>query len=203
MSGVCPLLLLLLLSASVCKCVSPDLPRDFGVKLCGREFIRAVIFTCGGSRWRRENSPAEGAEWLDQALSSEDGTPLTQVSSLVPLMDTLGSRSQMRMRRVSPQEPQFQVEDLEPHVAPVDPEWRRRWAGFSRVLSLLSSRPAEYEGVTSPSDVPSTFPGITGVVPRLRRLATPLWRHSRSISGGLAGMCCSQGCTKHDIGRLC
>ncbi|XP_075711612.1 relaxin-3 [Rhinoderma darwinii] len=24
-----------------------------GVKLCGREFIRAVIFTCGGSRWRR------------------------------------------------------------------------------------------------------------------------------------------------------
>ncbi|XP_077592932.1 prorelaxin H1 [Stigmatopora nigra] len=27
--------------------------RDYGVKLCGREFIRAVIFTCGGSRWKR------------------------------------------------------------------------------------------------------------------------------------------------------
>ncbi|KAJ8246231.1 hypothetical protein GJAV_G00265280 [Gymnothorax javanicus] len=26
---------------------------EFRVKLCGREFIRAVIFTCGGSRWRR------------------------------------------------------------------------------------------------------------------------------------------------------
>ncbi|XP_030649876.1 relaxin-3a [Chanos chanos] len=25
----------------------------YGVKLCGREFIRAVIFTCGGSRLRR------------------------------------------------------------------------------------------------------------------------------------------------------
>ncbi|XP_026887611.2 relaxin-3b [Electrophorus electricus] len=25
----------------------------YGVKLCGREFIRAIIFTCGGSRWRR------------------------------------------------------------------------------------------------------------------------------------------------------
>ncbi|XP_078387390.1 relaxin-3-like [Cetorhinus maximus] len=24
-----------------------------GVKLCRREFIRAVIFTCGGSRWKR------------------------------------------------------------------------------------------------------------------------------------------------------
>ncbi|CAH2294025.1 relaxin-3-like [Pelobates cultripes] len=26
---------------------------EYGVKLCGREFIRAVIFTCGGSRWKR------------------------------------------------------------------------------------------------------------------------------------------------------
>ncbi|XP_075062690.1 relaxin-3 [Mixophyes fleayi] len=37
----------------------------FGVKLCGREFIRAVIFTCGGSRWRRSEvmqtgDPADG-----------------------------------------------------------------------------------------------------------------------------------------------
>lgn len=43
----------------ICSCVQADLmsklimPRDSGVKLCGREFIRAVIFTCGGSRWRR------------------------------------------------------------------------------------------------------------------------------------------------------
>nr|XP_046231736.1 prorelaxin H1 [Scatophagus argus] len=47
----------------ICNCVQADLmsrliiPRDYGVKLCGREFIRAVIFTCGGSRWRRS---AEG-----------------------------------------------------------------------------------------------------------------------------------------------
>uniref|UniRef100_A0A8D0E2W8 Insulin like 5 n=1 Tax=Salvator merianae TaxID=96440 RepID=A0A8D0E2W8_SALMN len=26
------------------------------VKLCGREFVRAVVFTCGGSRWRRQLS---------------------------------------------------------------------------------------------------------------------------------------------------
>lgn len=45
---------------SVCVCERAeraDLPRDFGVKLCGREFIRAVIFTCGGSRWRRSDTP--------------------------------------------------------------------------------------------------------------------------------------------------
>ncbi|XP_072259147.1 relaxin-3 [Pyxicephalus adspersus] len=32
-----------------------------GVKLCGREFIRAVIFTCGGSRWRR-NEALQGGD---------------------------------------------------------------------------------------------------------------------------------------------
>ncbi|XP_068609389.1 prorelaxin H1 [Brachionichthys hirsutus] len=43
----------------MCSCVQVDLmsrlniARDYRVKLCGREFIRAVIFTCGGSRWRR------------------------------------------------------------------------------------------------------------------------------------------------------
>ncbi|XP_068606207.1 relaxin-3-like [Brachionichthys hirsutus] len=35
----------------------------YGVKLCGREFIRAVIFTCGGSRWRRSlGTPGDFSE---------------------------------------------------------------------------------------------------------------------------------------------
>lgn len=41
---------------AVCLLVSGVQPMDdpmYGVKLCGREFIRAVIFTCGGSRWKR------------------------------------------------------------------------------------------------------------------------------------------------------
>lgn len=43
-------------------------PAPYGVKLCGREFIRAVIFTCGGSRWRRadilaHDSLGECGEW--------------------------------------------------------------------------------------------------------------------------------------------
>ncbi|XP_067354073.1 relaxin-3b [Channa argus] len=43
-------------------------PSFYGVKLCGREFIRAVIFTCGGSRWRRsipEVSALTGQEAFD------------------------------------------------------------------------------------------------------------------------------------------
>ncbi|XP_007532474.1 relaxin-3 [Erinaceus europaeus] len=51
----CPVLLLLALWVLA---GGPGLQAEargapYGVKLCGREFIRAVIFTCGGSRWRR------------------------------------------------------------------------------------------------------------------------------------------------------
>uniref|UniRef100_A0A8C5XQ06 Relaxin-3 n=1 Tax=Microcebus murinus TaxID=30608 RepID=A0A8C5XQ06_MICMU len=62
----------------------------YGVKLCGREFIRAVIFTCGGSRWRRADTPAQDADAfpgadgdglageLDEAVGSSEWLALTK-----------------------------------------------------------------------------------------------------------------------------
>ncbi|XP_054615196.1 relaxin-3-like isoform X2 [Dunckerocampus dactyliophorus] len=44
----------------------------YGVKLCGREFIRAVIFTCGGSRWRRSLRASEDFLSSHQEQSSEE-----------------------------------------------------------------------------------------------------------------------------------
>lgn len=34
-------------------CVGQVSAEVTAVKLCGREFLRAVVYTCGGSRWRR------------------------------------------------------------------------------------------------------------------------------------------------------
>uniref|UniRef100_A0A670KLZ2 Relaxin-3 n=1 Tax=Podarcis muralis TaxID=64176 RepID=A0A670KLZ2_PODMU len=45
----------------------------YGVKLCGREFIRAVIFTCGGSRWRRAG---ECLETFAATSSSDEWVPI-------------------------------------------------------------------------------------------------------------------------------
>uniref|UniRef100_A0A3Q2XEJ8 Relaxin-3-like n=1 Tax=Hippocampus comes TaxID=109280 RepID=A0A3Q2XEJ8_HIPCM len=53
------------------------LPRVYGVKLCGREFIRAVIFTCGGSRWKRFID-ADYGERTDQHDSSNVFDALAQ-----------------------------------------------------------------------------------------------------------------------------
>ncbi|KAL7386782.1 hypothetical protein ABVT39_013619 [Epinephelus coioides] len=34
-------------------CVAQVQTQDNTLKLCGRAFVRAVVYTCGGSRWRR------------------------------------------------------------------------------------------------------------------------------------------------------
>ncbi|KAK7880750.1 hypothetical protein WMY93_032611 [Mugilogobius chulae] len=43
-------------------------PDVKAVKLCGREFLRAVVYTCGGSRWRRSIAPPDTD---DESLSAE------------------------------------------------------------------------------------------------------------------------------------
>lgn len=50
-SNMRALLVLTLLCAVVC--VAQVGAEMKAVKLCGREFLRAVVYTCGGSRWRR------------------------------------------------------------------------------------------------------------------------------------------------------
>uniref|UniRef100_A0A3B4BMR1 Insulin-like domain-containing protein n=1 Tax=Periophthalmus magnuspinnatus TaxID=409849 RepID=A0A3B4BMR1_9GOBI len=95
--------------------------RDYGVKLCGREFIRAVIFTCGGSRWRRSTDDFGECKKKNQK-PKYTGAPLLSSQSL-SLADLLA------------------------------------------IYGALGER--------------------------------------QNFSLGVAGMCCSQGCTKNDIGRLC
>ncbi|KAI3368573.1 hypothetical protein L3Q82_025580 [Scortum barcoo] len=55
-------------------CVDQVRAEVKAVKLCGREFLRAVVYTCGGSRWRR---------FLSE--SDMDGLPTGEQSSLESL----------------------------------------------------------------------------------------------------------------------
>ncbi|XP_051536199.1 relaxin-3-like [Myxocyprinus asiaticus] len=167
------LALLIVCVFSVCVRVSTiqvELARDFGVKLCGREFIRAVIFTCGGSRWRRETdySPFtldsfQNSMGPDAGLSLSENTQQVSLSELLQVMSaqtqTDGERREMA-----------ELESAD---------------GVSGWLSaFFSSTPS---GSTRASSVNRARPD----------------RRKRNFSLGLAGMCCNQGCTKNDIGRLC
>ncbi|XP_061567923.1 relaxin-3a isoform X2 [Cololabis saira] len=57
----------------------------YGVKLCGREFIRAVIFTCGGSRWRRSLRSSDVSEdpFSFHQESSEGFNPNFEVETIL------------------------------------------------------------------------------------------------------------------------
>ncbi|XP_069008982.1 insulin-like peptide INSL5 [Embiotoca jacksoni] len=72
----------LLLCAVVC--VDQVRAEVKAVKLCGREFLRAVVYTCGGSRWRRflSESDMDGVPGADQnsleSLVSSSGSELTK-----------------------------------------------------------------------------------------------------------------------------
>lgn len=46
-------LLLVCVLASLLACLPWTEAAQIPMKLCGREFLRAIIYTCGGSRWRR------------------------------------------------------------------------------------------------------------------------------------------------------
>ncbi|KAF7669543.1 hypothetical protein LDENG_00155640 [Lucifuga dentata] len=153
------------------------IPRDYGVKLCGREFIRAVIFTCGGSRWRRaserNSDPFQWSSFNDITLQDKlqtwqhgaeltDKTSPVQISSysladLLTLFGLLGDRK-------------LTLSD------PIAAEKLQQLQRFT-VLDEQDGNAAGYWPKTS--------------------------RKKRNFSLGMAGMCCSQGCTKNDIGQLC
>ncbi|CAJ1070904.1 prorelaxin H1 [Xyrichtys novacula] len=164
--------------SGMCSFVKADVmsklmfPRDYGVKLCGREFIRAVIFTCGGSRWKRSTEgDSVASQWTSLSditaqehhqtwqpsteLSAEDPSPLriTSSYSLADLLAFFGDRQTLQ------REPEIEERSL--------PSW------------------GDQGGYPAADDWP---------IPSKRK---------RNFSLGVAGKCCSQGCTKNDIGRLC
>ncbi|XP_030630640.1 insulin-like 5b [Chanos chanos] len=75
------LLAVLLVSALLSGSVQPA-GTVSALKLCGREFVRAVVYTCGGSRWRRIPSDDNAEDYQDQTgldiLTSKTGMDLTR-----------------------------------------------------------------------------------------------------------------------------
>ncbi|XP_057674662.1 relaxin-3-like [Corythoichthys intestinalis] len=130
--------------------------RDYGVKLCGREFIRAVIFTCGGSRWKRLNM----ADDAFQRSPDRDEQPAIH--------------NLLHRRRSSAFSSDSGTEVLTVHTHQSkrnEPEW------FNVLGALAKLHPRIGDDDSS--------------------------RGRRHFSQGVAGVCCSQGCTRNDIGRLC
>ncbi|KAK0136644.1 Relaxin-3 [Merluccius polli] len=169
----------------VCSKVQPAaaerlaVPRDYGVKLCGREFIRAVIFTCGGSRWRRaqdgDSDPFQRNYYHSDVTQGGDDQP--------------GGWQQNDVRVTK-----------YPHLSP--PALGATLADLLAVFGRDAGRPLDPLREFQLSTISEEQRKQTDVGWPKSSSSSSL-RKRRNFSLGVAGMCCSQGCTKNDIGRLC
>ncbi|KAM9358133.1 insulin-like peptide INSL5 [Symphorus nematophorus] len=85
---------LVVLPLLLCAVVHVDQVRAEvkAVKLCGREFLRAVVYTCGGSRWRR---------FLSDTDMDADGFPTGEQRSLESLSSSTNLGSQLTRRDIN------------------------------------------------------------------------------------------------------
>nr|XP_028568390.1 prorelaxin H1 [Podarcis muralis] len=170
-------------------------PQDgeYAVKLCGREFIRAVIFTCGGSRWRRvaerttEQAPLDAARARAEFLQTSTDKGLDHVnlqSVLDPELEQLQSISQQAGK---PSLKDFlNLYDYFNEYVPTSSE-------YNEYIRQLGDAAHERRSETGFANSISSYNFPLVKQPRIKR-ATPV---------GMAGLCCNWGCTKTEISRLC
>ncbi|XP_050769400.1 relaxin-3-like [Gymnogyps californianus] len=159
--------------------------EGYGVKLCGREFIRAVIFTCGGSRWKRLSVLAmEPAPAADSARTASN-----KLLGNFKLQSVLGPEVE-QLQRSSPFLGWETFKDLYSlndynEYAPVADD-------FKELVHQVEEAVQKDRGGTRIADPMGSNSYLWARYPRRKR-----------ESLGLAGMCCKWGCTKAEISTIC
>nr|XP_020657208.1 relaxin-3-like [Pogona vitticeps] len=154
---------------------------EYGVKLCGREFIRAVIFTCGGSRWKRISAPPPRAEFIQTGNDNELENIKLQ-SVLDPKLDQLQTISQSAQQQTLKN--MFNLYNDNEYVPTSD--------SFSEYINQAKDVPKSRDETRLANSMGSNY-FLWGKYPRKKR----------DSSLGVAGLCCKWGCTKTEISTLC
>ncbi|KAM6289715.1 relaxin-3-like [Aegotheles albertisi] len=157
----------------------------YGVKLCGREFIRAVIFTCGGSRWKRLSLlAAEPAAAADSARTASN-----KLLGNFKLQSVLGPEVE-ELQRSSPFLEREMFKDL--YSLNYYNEYVPVADDFKELVHQLEEAVPKDRGGAGVADPMGSNSYLWARYPRRKR-----------ESLGLAGMCCKWGCTKAEISTIC
>ncbi|XP_063077474.1 relaxin-3-like [Engraulis encrasicolus] len=146
---------------------------QYGVKLCGREFIRAIIFTCGGSRWRR-------ADLLEDPLGlvgDDEHADLWLADTNAPASTPLAQ----------------ETEGAVPEELLLAPDWWRQQGGMFARLSRSQMT----------NDVPESRPSRSQMTNDILDALRNPDRKGRGQVVGLSNACCKWGCSKTEISSLC
>lgn len=168
-------LTLLLVWADKMRC-NEAYPSFYGVKLCGREFIRAVIFTCGGSRWRRsvEDSGKSIPMRVHLVWSTCDIKSYLSIVGALLGEDTFDPWTTNNIHH-----PANEQGPANSHT------WKEQTSDLGRVAAEHSR---------------SAHSLISEEVLEALRSAD---RKERDVVVGLSNACCKWGCSKSEISSLC
>ncbi|XP_043830526.1 prorelaxin-like [Dromiciops gliroides] len=153
---------------------------DIPMQLCGRDFIRAVIFTCGGSRWKRISmtepkqmlvSHSDDVENGKLDLEFIPGWEEGQIPQLNGGWDKLKKRRGLR------------------HTDDSTSSMEEFLIGSDEVKEAIEKNKNEIKA-TNPLE---QYDFMWGIHPRKKR----------EKPTGIAHYCCQSACTKSDIARLC
>ncbi|XP_071586459.1 relaxin-3-like [Heliangelus exortis] len=153
----------------------------YGVKLCGREFIRAVIFTCGGSRWKRLSmlamEPAAAGDSA-QAASNKLLGNFKMKSVLGPDVEQLQRNGPFLGWEAFKD---LYLNDYNEYIPVAD--------DFKDLVQQVEEAPKDRGGAEIADTMGSNL--------------WPSYPRRKRESLGLAGMCCKWGCTKAEISTIC
>ncbi|XP_072260323.1 relaxin-3-like [Pyxicephalus adspersus] len=173
---------------------SPVSGTEYGVKLCGREFIRAVIFTCGGSRWKRlpvetpEEEQKQSVILRRDNLQDSTNREVNQLMLQALLENNLEQPHKLDFQLQQQQllkDPLIAYDDFKDHIPASE--------DFSEYMHQVgdTDRKSQRESQNSGTLSSKWFPWTT------------FSRTRREMSIGVAGICCKWGCTKAEISTLC
>nr|XP_056704951.1 relaxin-3-like [Euleptes europaea] len=156
-----------------------------GVKLCGREFIRAVIFVCGGSRWKRLTGSAPPPyNQYAQSNSDKEMEDIKLQSVLNPELEYLqhiGQPFGQQLLKV-----QFNLYGDYNARVPTSDNFREDICQIENAVQQSRSGPGLVKKMKS-----NNFPWVSSP------------RRKRDFSMGVAKMCCKWGCTQTEVSTLC
>ncbi|XP_041041366.1 relaxin-3-like [Carcharodon carcharias] len=145
-----------------------------GIKVCGREFIRAIIDTCGGSRWKRllnnQNDPFQ---------TSADKGDFKEMDSMKNLQRMFGNDRNQEV-------------DLSFVEQVIDEYYNQHNQLPKDFIEYL--RQIDGGSNNDPASASSQMQHL----PWARS-----FRKKRATKPGLSTNCCYYGCTKKDISILC
>ncbi|KAH0628312.1 hypothetical protein JD844_009268 [Phrynosoma platyrhinos] len=155
------------------------------VRLCGRDFIRAIIFTCGGSRWKRIlSSPPDQPQRTPSDFVQVSGNKGLEDNNLLSVLDPMLEQLRSGSKPAEQQLPKDLFNLYDDYIASVPAS-----DNFNQYRDAARKRGGEI-GLANSKGL-NSFPWVKYP------------RRKRNSPATVSEICCKFGCTQKHLSKIC